>query len=278
MAETHATDRQHDDATRTPFGKDVILRVRSEIDTMPDALSRIGKYIVDNPEKAVRSSVAELALHSTSGEASVVRFCRHLGYDGFRDLKLALAADIAYRDHARAAHGGDPQSELGILEARLSDSIVATRKLLDPLSLRHAAERLLASRRIDIFGAGVSGIVAQMLAYRLLRLGLVAQAFQDPTLAHEITNGVDATSTAIGVSETGLTSDTVNFLAGHRAASAFTILLTARPNSPAASKADIVLHAAALSPPPTGGEVGASIAKIFLVEALAEAIQELRAS
>ena len=88
VADTHATDRQHDDATRTPFGKDVILRVRAEIDTMPDALSRIGKYIVDNPEKAVRSSVAELALHSTSGEASVVRFCRHLGYDGFRDLKL----------------------------------------------------------------------------------------------------------------------------------------------------------------------------------------------
>ena len=69
--------------------------MRQAIDEMPEALSRIGKYILDNPERVVRSSLGELAVLAQSGEASVVRFCKHLGYAGYRDLKIALTAELA---------------------------------------------------------------------------------------------------------------------------------------------------------------------------------------
>lgn len=256
------------------FGAPSLPRVRQAIDDMPDALSRIGKYILDNPDRVVRSSLAELAVLAQSGEASVVRFCKHLGYEGFRDLKIALTAELAgqrtvRRDRVSTADG------LSSLAGRLGNAMNDTAQSIQADLLVDLAARLKQSRRIDVFGVGISGIVAEMAAYRLMRVGLVAQAFQDATLAHEVMAGFDASCVAIGISETGLTPDTIRFLSGARAAGAFTLAITGRQNSPLTQAADAVLLAVAVDPPPTGGEMTAAPAKILLVEALAAAIAAL---
>jgi DNA-binding MurR/RpiR family transcriptional regulator len=253
------------------FGAPSLPRIRQAIDEMPDALSRIGKYVLDNPEKVVRASLAELAVLAQSGEASVVRFCQHLGYAGFRDFKIALTAEVASR---RAVPSRPEAGSGGIqpLANRLSTALDDTAQNIDVVSLTKLAKRLNRSRRIDVFGSGVSGFVAQMVAYRLMRVGLVAQAFQDATLVHEVMNGLDDSCVAIGVSETGLTADTLRFLTGARAAGAFALAITGRPNSPLAQVADEVLFAVPVNPPPIGGEMTAAPAKILLIEALAAAI------
>jgi len=253
------------------FGDPSLPRLRQAIDEMPEALSRIGKYILDNPERVVRSSLAELAVLAQSGEASVVRFCKHLGYAGYRDFKIALTAELASQRTVRlmrVSHVGG----LAPLAARLGDAINNTAQHLDPDLLLRLAVQLKKSRRIDVFGAGISGIVAEMVAYRLMRVGLIAQAFQDATLAHEVITKFDSSCVAIGISEIGVTPDTVRFLAGARAAGAFTLAITGRTHSPLTQNADAVLLAVATDPPPMGGEMTAVPAKILVVEALAAAI------
>lgn len=245
--------------------------MRQAIDRMPDALSRIGKYILDNPERVVRSSLAELAVLAQSGDASVVRFCKHLGYAGYRDLKIALTAELAIQRTVRLKRVSNIGG-LTPLATRLSSAINSTAQNLDPDLLLRLAAQLKKSRRIDIFGAGISGIVAEMAAYRLMRVGLIAQAFQDATLAHEVITTFDASCVAIGISEMGLTPDTIRFLSGARAAGAFTLAITVRANSPLTQSADAVLLAVAVDPPPIGGEMTAVPAKILVLEALAGAI------
>lgn len=253
------------------FGAPSLPRIRQAIDEMPEALSRIGKYILDNPERVVRSSLSELAVLAQSGEASVVRFCKHLGYSGYRDLKIAMTAELASRRSVRLkrAPGTGVASPLA---TRISHAINSTAQDLDPDLLLLLAAKLKASRRIDIFGAGISGIVAELAAYRLMRTGLIAQAFQDATLAHEVSTTFDASCVAIGISEMGLTPDTVRFLSEAKAAGAFTLAITARANSPVAQQADVVLVATAVDPPPFGGEMTAVPAKILVMEAIAGAI------
>lgn len=256
------------------FGAPSLPRMRQAIDGMPDAQSRIGKYILDNPEKVVRSSLAELAVLAQSGEASVVRFCKQIGYAGFRDLKIALTAELASQRSVRrqkgAAAGG-----LMPLASRLSTAINSTAQDFDAELLARLAIQLKNSRRIDIFGVGVSGIVAEMVAYRLMRVGLVAQAFQDATLAHEVMTTFDGSCVAIGISELGLTPATVRFLGEARASGAFTLAITGRAKSPLTQNADATLLAAPVNPPPVGGEIVAVPAKILLAEALAVAITAL---
>jgi len=253
-----------------------LSRIRAAIDTMPDALSRIGKYVLDNPDKVLRSSLDEVAAYAQSGQASVIRFCRTLGYEGFADFKLNLAADLA-RDPDSDLNGGADanRTRLGRLAVRLSESVHGTARSLNQEGLYDLARHLKASRRIDVFGGGISGMVATMLAYRLSRVGLVARAYQDAILAHEVMVNLDNQCIAIGVSETGVTPPTLQFLQAAGAAGAVTVALTARATSPLARCADLVVLTVPMDPPPAAGEITAAVAKIFVVEALASILVKL---
>ncbi|WP_142850215.1 MurR/RpiR family transcriptional regulator [Telmatospirillum sp. J64-1] len=245
-----------------------LIRIRAAIEDMPEALSRIGKYVLDNPDKVLRSSLDEVAAFSQSGQASVIRFCRLLGYRGFADFKLNLAADLAHRQADALA----PRQQGSALAAQLTASMTATAQGLDPATVEALAQRLKTSRRIDIFGGGISGMVASMLSYRLQRLGLVAQAYQDPLLAHEIMVGLDSGCTAIAVSETGVTPATLQFQQAAKSAGVYTAAVTSRAASPLARRCDLALITVPVDPPPVNGQLGAAFAKLLVVETLASAI------
>jgi len=248
-----------------------LVHLRNSIDSMSETLARVGQYVLANPEKVVRQSVSELAEFARSGQASVVRFCRQLGFEGFSDFKLALMAELASSDRP-ASSERDEEERLRTLVQALTLSMENTAFALDRDRLAAVAECLMGARRIDIFGSGISGIVAQLVAYRLMRLGLPAQAFQDPVLAHEVMTGVDKSCVALAVSESGITLDTVEFLRRARSAGAVTIAVTGRVNSPVAHEADLVLLAVPVVPLTVGGDISSAVAKIFLAEALARAI------
>ena len=98
---------------------------------LPSALARVAQYIVENPDMAVHLSLGELSARAQSGQASVVRLCRELGFSGFKAFKLALAADLALQQATRTNGGNlvpDPFDQASDLIAR---SIAQTRSLLD---------------------------------------------------------------------------------------------------------------------------------------------------
>ncbi|MCS0463440.1 MurR/RpiR family transcriptional regulator [Rhizobium favelukesii] len=51
----------------------------------PSGQSRIAHFVAQNPEHLADLSVSELARATNSGDASIVRFCRTLGFSGFRE-------------------------------------------------------------------------------------------------------------------------------------------------------------------------------------------------
>ena len=55
---------------------------------------RVAEYICVHPDEVIRQSVAGLAEASRSSEATVIRASRHLGFNGFQDLKIHLAQSI----------------------------------------------------------------------------------------------------------------------------------------------------------------------------------------
>ena len=75
----------------------LLLRLQSAFDRYPNALVRAAQYILENPEKVIHQSLAELSTYSETGQASIVRLCQELGYDGYTQFKIALSADLALR-------------------------------------------------------------------------------------------------------------------------------------------------------------------------------------
>lgn len=251
-----------------------LVNLSNTITGLSEVSSRIGQYILANPEKVVHQSVAELAEFTHSGQASVVRLCHQLGFKGFSDFKLALMAELTTINHQALSTNEHEQGHANALLHRLITSMQSTTFALDARKMREAADYMINARRINIFGAGISGIVAQLIAYRLMRLGLTAQAFQDAVLAHEVMTGIDESCVALVVSESGLTRETVDFLKSARLANAKSIAFTGRINSPVAKAADLALLAVPVEPLTYGGDITPAISKIYLVEMLAGYIAE----
>lgn len=246
---------------------DVQRRIEEGRDDLPGALARIADFVLQEPEVAVRASMSDLAELTGSGEASIMRFCRRLGFEGFRSFKISLASDIAYRS------GAEPrQADLG---TRISEAVRATLDGTRAEDLREVAERLVAARHIDIFGAGVTGSVAQLYAYRFSRLGLVARALQDPVVAEEITGALEKSSVYITISETGLTEQTERLLTAAGARGAYRVAISGRQIADLNRLCDKLLIATPLSPPPERGELGPAVAKLVLCEMLADQVKLL---
>ncbi|MGV6871988.1 MurR/RpiR family transcriptional regulator [Pseudochelatococcus sp. B33] len=243
----------------------ILVRLQEEIDRLPNALARIAKYILENPEKVLHQSVAELGEFAGSGEASILRLCRQIGFSGFRDFKLALAAEVGRPSLATAGSAG-PNAAIRSLHDTMVENLVVAHGHVDTATLDKVAAALVASRRIDLYGSGMSGVTAEMLAYRLLRAGLTAVTFRNSDMAHEVANGLGRGCVAIGLSISGLTVDTLHFLKGARAAGATTVAITNRARSPIGEAAHFTLQAAGLNP--IGGTLAPMVGKIFLIECL----------
>ncbi|MGI3169061.1 MurR/RpiR family transcriptional regulator [Pseudooceanicola sp. C21-150M6] len=248
-----------------PLARDVLRLIESSRSDLPDALARIADFILKEPEATVRASMSALAELSGSGEASIARFCRRLGFDGYHEFKLSLASDIAYRSGAEAR-----VTDLG---SRISGAVRATIDGTDPDEISMVADRLRSTRTIDIFGAGVSGMVAQLFAYRFSRLGLAARGIQDPVIAEEIIHGAGPETVYMTISETGLTSQTERLLGLAGARGAYRIAVSGRQIADLRPLCETLLIATPLSPLPERGEIAPSIAKVVLCELIAEQIR-----
>lgn len=248
----------------------LIARLRSVSADMTPALERVATAVLNEPDVVLYQSITELADHSKSSEATVMRFCRDLGFSGFQDFKLALARELAMRDNADQINGaGDAVQEL---VATAVMALKETEKLIDRASLEQAATALLAARHIAIFGVAASAITAEYLAYKFTRIGLMCRAGRDAHLAMMTAATANSSVVQIIVSSSGSTIDAVKVAEVARASKCKVIGITNRSKSPLVGLCDITFVASWPETPLTGGAFPSKISQLLIVDALIAAI------
>lgn len=247
-----------------------LASLRSLGGAMTPALRKIADYVQDSPEKLLYQTVVEVADGSGSSEASVIRFCRDLGFSGFQDFKLALASDLAASPvgFSPQEDPSTPEEALEYVTHHARQALEDTRSLLDLRAVSEAVRLVLKARRIDIYGVGASGVTAQDFAYKFLRLGYAAQAYADPHLAAMSAATLGPEALALAVTRSGTTIDTVKALETARRAGAKTLAITARVKSPVARAADVVLVTSVSETPLTGGSVTAKMGQLLVLDLL----------
>ena len=72
----------------------VVDNIRQMYEELFSAEKKVAKYILENRQEVVMLSVSELAHKSGASEATVVRMCKHLGYDGYFQMRLLMSREI----------------------------------------------------------------------------------------------------------------------------------------------------------------------------------------
>lgn len=180
---------------RAPAPAALAAKVRTLAPSMTRSMQRVAEAVAGDPAGCAALTVTGLAELTGTSEATVVRTARLLGYPGYRDLRLALAGLAAQQQSGRAPAittdiaVDDPIADVvAKLAYDEQQTLADTAAGLDTVQLGAAVSAAATARRIDVYGVGASGLVAQDLAQKLLRIGLIAQAHSDPHLA--VTNAV----------------------------------------------------------------------------------------
>ncbi len=161
----------------------IVALLQARFTDLPPALARVAKHVINYPLETSALSIEALANVTESGEASIMRLVQMLGFSGFRVFKLALVAQCSARA-ATAARA--PQDAVERLRREMVESLESSASLLDRAALLRAAQIIQRRRHVAIYGGGVSAMVGQILAAKLMRAGIWAVSHGDPNLALEL--------------------------------------------------------------------------------------------
>ena len=218
-------------------------KIRNLYPLMGPAERKIADYILADTQGIISCSVSELAQKCGCGDATVVRFSRRLGFDGFQALKIGIAGEIGSTSSVGSEIKKD-DSCFDIFKKRINDismSLNMTESVLDSDNLEKAAQLIMKARRIAVFGLGNSAAIAMDAAHKFLRLGLDAQSCTDNHMQAIIASHLDRQSVAIGISHSGSSKDIVDALRLSKIGGATTICLTNFGSSPIIDASDIAL-------------------------------------
>jgi DNA-binding MurR/RpiR family transcriptional regulator len=221
-----------------------LARIRASMQTGLPATVAIGRFVLKSPFRARGMSIHELAKACGASAATVYRFCRELGYDGYRQYQLDLAAAVAQNDFATLedfSRDIAPESIVrGVFEYN-RQSLADTGRMLDVKALTRVAKLSQRARRVLFLGVGGSGLAAEYAAQRLLSLGLSAVAVRDPVTQILSTENVGSQDVVVGISHTGQTATIVEAVTSARRRGARTVSLTNYPKSRLAVAAEVRL-------------------------------------
>jgi RpiR family carbohydrate utilization transcriptional regulator len=253
----------------------LLLQIKKMLPSLPDQERKVGEYLLQHPHDAVDLTIVSLAKLSAVSTTTVSRFCRRLGFDGCRQMKIALAREW-----------GTP-STLVYIESQPDDTLVSvTQKIfaaniqtlydiqrsLDLNVLEQAVEAIMRARRVDLYSAGGAGIAARELHFKCMHLGINANAFLDSQMQVMSAASLTFEDVGIGISHTGMQSQVAEALSLAREAGAMTVALTSYPGTPVANAADLVLYTASLAAAITYDSPTVRNAQLSIVDVIYEAM------
>jgi len=163
-----------------------------------------------------------------------VRFCRSVGYDGLTDFKRKLAGSV--NEGVPFVHRAvDEDDKPNDIVVKVIDNAVSALLKYRNDAAGHAFERALAAlaaagkagRRIEFYGVGNSGIVAQDAQHKFFRLGVNAVAISDSHVQVMSATMLQPGDCLVIISNSGRSRDLIDVAEIARKRGATTIFITA---------------------------------------------------
>jgi DNA-binding MurR/RpiR family transcriptional regulator len=254
----------------------LIVQISGLLPSLSPAEQRVARQVIADPAEAARRTITELATEAGTSEATVIRFCRSVGMEGYPQLRIRLAAEAARRAEPPDSRvvGGDipPNADMAQIIATItfndSRAVEETAEQLDASTCERVVEVLAHADRVDVFGVGASGFVASDFQQKLHRIRRTAFYWQDIHTALASAALLGKGDVAFGISHTGSTADTIEVLRKARERGATTVALTNFPRSPITEFADHVLTTAARETTYRSGATASRLAQLTVVDCL----------
>lgn len=225
----------------------MLSKISEQLEKLSSAERKVAEVALAEPKWFVHAAVAEIAERAQVSQPTVIRFCRSLDFKGLPEFKLALSASIS--------HSGLPfvHEELNIddgvgdvMEKVLGNTAAAllgARRTLNSSDLERAISLLAHARRIEFYGVGNSGIVAQDAQHKFFRFGISTVAYSDTHIQLMAAAVLSPQDVLVVISNSGSSIEILDAVSIAKENGAQVIVIT-RHDSPLAQLGDCVLTVA----------------------------------
>ncbi|MDI4632681.1 MurR/RpiR family transcriptional regulator [Pelomonas sp. V22] len=212
----------------------MVERIKAALPALPPAEQRVAKLLIADARAFASLPVSELADRAHVSKPTVVRFCRSVGYDGLADFKLKLAGSV--NEGVPFVHRAvDEDDKPGDLIVKVVDNAVAALLHYRNDAASHAFDRAITAlveagrngHRIEFYGVGNSGIVAQDAQHKFFRLGVNTAACSDGHVQLMSATMLKPGDCAVIISNSGRSRDLLDAAEIARKKGATTIIITA---------------------------------------------------
>ena len=224
--------------------KTVIETIHEYYGQIFSAEKKVADFILANPEKIINFNVSELASKSDVSDATVIRFCKHIGFDGYHHLKICLSRDIGRKqgNGSLDPYGFKPGS-IGELLNGIINNIASIGRVIDPNVLATCVNLLRSCGYVHLVAIGNSTSLAQYLGFWFGRIGLHC-TFGSPEYFFSQINLARPGDVVLAISQSGSTKQVVQAvdLAAERGLK--TIAISKYKHSPLSKRVDHLLLSA----------------------------------
>lgn len=222
----------------------VRMRIKSLYRDMSSKEKLIADYVLDNIKKVSRSSISEISSELGLADSTFFQFSRKLGYNGFKDFKIALLTEEFDPEISIHEKISSSDSEVTIIEKVFDASVRAiedTKKIIDFDTYKSAVNLMINSNRVTFFGLGGSNAVALDSYHKFLRSPIPVNYASDSHIQIMNASLLTPKDCAFVISHTGTSIEALKIANLVKENKAKLIVLTSYPLSPLAKLADVVL-------------------------------------
>lgn len=252
----------------------VLLKIREMKEGMTTVERKVADYVLENPEEIPHLSVKKLALASGTSDASVLRFCKTIGYGSYRSFIVTISASLGSMDEEQKDDYADiqPGDELSTIITSIFrnnlKSIEDTMSIIDRTEVSRAVESLRKCARVVFFGIAASGLVCKDAEQKFTRINKICHSYTDGHSMLTASTLLTKQDVAILISNSGSTVEILDALEIVKKTGARIIAITKYNKSELATQSDIVLSISTPEMSIRSGAMGSRIAMLTIIDIL----------
>jgi RpiR family transcriptional regulator, carbohydrate utilization regulator len=238
---------------------------------------KISKVMLRDLNFVVDASVKALAEAVAVSEPSIIRYCRDIGCEGFKDFKKQLAQSLILDAKFSLSEDVGAEKEPAVGDRRLTRASASVISAIASVSssghflrIDEAAKAIVSSHSIVVMGVGgSSGVLAQEAQNRFFRLGLQVVAYSDGYMQRMSASTMRKGDVIVVISATGQ-PESLKDSCDIAQSSGATAICIAPKASPIASVADILVPVELEVDVPFQRPNPVRYAQLFVLDCIAE--------
>lgn len=246
-------------------------KIRGRMHLMTITETKIANYVLNNYEAVLNNNITELAENSGVSDASVVRFCKGLGYKGYQDFKVNAARDVLPKDKHFNPKLKQSDDDETICKKIMSSEIEVLKRTLSSLdmdTLSNTVEVILSANKIIFFGSGGSLLVGKDAQHKFMKIGIFVFVYEDIDMQLMSSSLMKKDDVALCISHSGSNYNVLQCLKNAKENGAKTIALVTQGKTPISKSADYVLYTASEETMFRSESVSTRIAQLAVLDTL----------